>query len=230
MSVSKDWIWCSWCESERWPSVLLRGDIHRGAYVTGVCVCSVSHTWASLSYLWFHCILYTTHLFLSVCVFLRLCLSLFPVLCFKAEACVTHSTWHMKPLSCLEPGVRERREEERGMWMWGVDGWNDGDPSLSYFTLFNRSRKVSERRRKRRVDLPFYLFLVYLSLIRADTNLLMHTRPKYPTHPYAFFSWINMLMLSGGTKCARVCTNTLSHRHTHTLLKGHVLGNIKAKH
>lgn len=74
-----------------------------------------------------------TFLCVCVCVFLSLCLSLFPVLCFKAEACVTHSTWHMKPLSCLEPGVREKegeRREERGMWMWGVDGWNEGDLSL----------------------------------------------------------------------------------------------------
>lgn len=51
------------------------------------------------------------------------CLSPFPVLCFKAEACVTHSTWHMKPLSCLEPGERERKtggERERdvgGGWV-----------------------------------------------------------------------------------------------------------------
>lgn len=54
---------------------------------------------------------------------------LFPVLCFKAEACVTHSTWRMKPLSCLEVAApaaaaaaaaangasregRRRREEE----------------------------------------------------------------------------------------------------------------------
>lgn len=79
---------------------------------------------------------YNAHLFLSfcVCVFLRLCLSLFPVLCFKAEACVTHSTWHMKPLSCLEPGVREKeggkKGGERDVDVGGVR-WNEGDLSLS---------------------------------------------------------------------------------------------------
>lgn len=81
------------------------------------------HTWDVVSVLLCHCILYNTHLSLySPSVFL--CLSPFPVLCFKAEACVTHSTWHMKPLSCLEPGEREtdgRREGERcGGWMGGM--------------------------------------------------------------------------------------------------------------
>ncbi len=133
------------CVRERCCSVLLRGVRAEQCYMWQVCVCvcvciyewkiqTWSHTWDSLSSLLFHYI--NTHFFLTVCVcvFLSLCLSLFPVLCFKAEACVTHSTWHMKPLSCLEPGVREKegeRREERGMWMWGVDGWNEGDLSLS---------------------------------------------------------------------------------------------------
>lgn len=74
-----------------------------------------------------------TRLPLSVLLSLCLRLSLFPVLCFKAEACVTHSTWHVKPLSCLEPGVREKwgeRREERKMWMWG---WASVEWGQSFF-------------------------------------------------------------------------------------------------
>lgn len=65
-----------------------------------------------------HSLQYTSLLY-SPSVFL--CLSPFPVLCFKAEACVTHSTWHMKPLSCLEPGERktggERERDVGGGWV-----------------------------------------------------------------------------------------------------------------
>lgn len=84
----------------------------------------------------------------SFCVFLPLCLSLFPVLCFKAEACVTHSTWHMKPLSCLEPLVRERkREKEWRRGECGCGGWMGGMRTTSfslplYFALLAWSGKV----------------------------------------------------------------------------------------
>lgn len=80
------------------------------------------HTWVPSS----DCI--TIHISFSLCVCFCLCLSPFPVLCFKAEACVTHSTWHMKPLSCLEPGVRERGRKKGGERRVdvGVYEWNEG--------------------------------------------------------------------------------------------------------
>lgn len=76
---------------------------------------------------------------------------LFPVLCFKAEACVTHSTWRMKPLSCLEVAAAAA-ESERGkncgeenerrgvcVWTWGVDARNE----VFFFLCFNCSKKTT---------------------------------------------------------------------------------------
>lgn len=98
---------------------------------------------------------------------LPVCLSvsvspLFPVLCFKAEACVTHSTWHMKPLSCLEvaaaaerangasAGGRRKKEGCVCVWTWGVDARNE------VFVLFNCSKK--NKQQKWMILLPMYAF------------------------------------------------------------------------
>lgn len=195
-----------------------------GKYVTGVCVGEGEgiwlfvfspncHTWDVVSVLLCHCILYNTHLSLySPSVFL--CLSPFPVLCFKAEACVTHSTWHMKPLSCLEPGERERKtggERERdvgGGWVeWGR---HLSPPCCLKFVLLFHCR--AEKQGWVAVPFVYYLFIC-LALVQHK-----HAHTPQILHPsLRLFSWINMLMLSGGTKCARLCVHTHAHMHARTL-------------
>lgn len=110
--------------------------------------------------------------------FVFLCLSWVPELCSKAEACVTHSSWHMKLLSCLEPAVRERREER---WMWGVGGWNEGSLILSlslHFPLFSHAVFL----RGKNSTLTSFFFFFFFNYFTHT-----HTHTYHSTHLYALF-------------------------------------------
>lgn len=158
-----------------------------------------------------HSLQYTSLPVLSLCVSLSL-----PVSCALFQGWGLRHAFHLayEALILFRAGERERKtggERERDVGGGWVEWGRHLSPPccLKFVLLFHC---WAEKHGWVAVPFVYYLFIC-LALVQHK-----HAHTPQILHPsLRLFSWINMLMLSGGTKCARLCVHTHAHMHARTL-------------
>lgn len=172
-----------------------------------------------------HSLQYTSLPVLSLCVSLSL-----PVSCALFQGWGLRHAFHLAYEALIlfrawrEREKDGRREGERcGGWMGGMRATSL--PSLlpevcTFVSLLSRKTRMS---RCSVCVLPVYLS----GISAAQTRTHAPNTPPIPTpfflNQHADVIWWNKMRKT-------VCTHARTYARAHTLLKGHVLGNIRAKH